>query len=180
MKAYNLLLSRLWPMSVIEKRPYRYACVVGAAAGLVSAVIGASVACLLWTTLPREILGPSAAADMSKIRQWNMLLMGVFFIPFWEMFIAQLLPLELAKMARFNDAACVALGAVVFGAGHYLNGGLGHGICSAISGALFSTGYMAMRACGYLPAFWTSYVAHAVNNFLLFFVVPLVISSSDQ
>lgn len=180
MEAHNLLLSRFWPMSVIEKRPYRYACLVGVTAGLVSAIIGASVACLLWATLPREILGPSAAADMSKIGQWGMLLIGVFFVPFWETLIAQLLPLELGKMARFNDAACVALGAVVFGAGHFLNGGLGHGISSVISGTLFSIGYMAMRACGYLPAFWTSYVAHAVNNFLLLFVVPLVISSSDQ
>lgn len=180
MEAYNLLLSRLWPVSLIEKRPYRYACLVGVPVGLVSAIIGASVAGLLWTTLPREILGPSAAADMSKTGQWNMLLMGVFLMPFWETLMAQLLPLELGKMARFNDAACVALGAVVFGAGHYLNGGLGHGICSTISGALFSTGYMAMRACGYLPAFWTSYVAHAINNSLLLFVVPLVISSSDQ
>lgn len=175
-----MLLSRLWPMSVIEKRPYRYASVVGVAVGLLSAIVGASVACLLWANLPRETLGPSAAADMSKIGQWNMLLMGVFFVPFWETFIAQLLPLELGKMAGFNDAACAALGAVVFGAGHYLNGGLGHGICSTISGALFSTGYITMRACGYLPAFWTSYVAHAANNFLLLFVVPLVISSSDQ
>ncbi|MYM73818.1 hypothetical protein GTP56_16625 [Duganella sp. FT134W] len=82
MEAYNLLLSRLWPVSVIEKRPYRYACLVGVPVGLVSAIIGASVAGLLWTTLPREILGPSAAADMSKTGQWNMLLMGVFLMPF--------------------------------------------------------------------------------------------------
>jgi membrane protease YdiL (CAAX protease family) len=90
-----------------------------------------------------------------------------------------LLPLELAKKIGFDDKACIAVGALVFGVGHYLNGGLGHGLCAAISGALFATSYVTMRPWGYLPAFWASYVAHALNNFLVLYVAPLAFPSLD-
>jgi hypothetical protein len=139
----------------------------------VSAVFGAVAISLMLGLLPREMLGQSAAATLLNAGTLGTLLLGVLLIPFWETFIAQLLPLELAKWIGFNDKACVAVGAIVFGVGHYLNGGLGHGLCAAIGGALFATGYMTMRPWGYFPAFWASYVAHALNNFLFLYVVPL-------
>jgi hypothetical protein len=161
-------------MPVIERQPYRYALWVGVGIGLVSAVSVALVANLLQALLPRTILGPSATTDFANFDTWSMLLVGVFLIPFGETFIAQLLPLELGKLAGFNDVTCIAIGAMAFGAGHYLNGGLAHGVCSAIAGTLFATGYMAMRPLGYFPAFWASFVAHALNNFAFLFVIALI------
>ena len=161
-------------MPMIAKQPYRFAFLVGVGIGLVSTVLGALIANLLQALLPPEISGPSAAAYLADFGPWSLLLIGVFLIPFGETFFAQLLPLELGKLIGFNDAACIALGAIAFGAGHYLNGGLAHGVCSAIAGGLFATGYMAMRPCGYFPAFWASFVAHALNNFLFLFVIALV------
>ncbi len=161
-------------MPVIERQPYRYALGVGVGIGLLGTVSVALVAYLLQLLLPRTILGPSAATAFANFGPWSMLLMGVFLIPFVETFIAQLLPLELGRLARLNDVTCIALGAMAFGAGHYMSGGLAHGVCSATAGALFATGYMAMRPWGYFPAFWASFVAHALNNFIFLFVIALI------
>ncbi|NYE63384.1 hypothetical protein FHW58_004614 [Duganella sp. 1224] len=171
MQLYHLILSRRWPLSLIESRPYRSALLLGAGTGLLSASLGATVACLLQALLPRQILGPSAAAALANLAPWSLLVMGGFLIPLWETCAAQWLPLEMGRLAGFNDIACVALAAMVFGAGHYLNGGLAHGVCAAIAGALFATAYLVMRPCGYLPAFWASFVAHAVNNLLLLLIL---------
>lgn len=177
MSTYNLIFAKLGPTSQVENRPYRFASLVGACIGVVSSGLGVIAISLMLVLLPREILGQSAAVSLSSVGTLGVLFLGVFFIPFLETFIAQLLPLELAKRIGFNDKACVAVGAIVFGLGHYLNGGLGHGLCAAIAGALFATGYVTMRPWGYFPAFWASYVAHALNNLLIFYVVPVVFPS---
>lgn len=46
-----------------------------------------------------------------------------------------------------------------------------------MAGALFTTGYVTMRPWGYVPAFWASYVAHALNNLLILYAVPFVFPS---
>jgi len=173
MQAYNLILARLWPVSVIQRQPYRFASLFGVCVGLVSSASAIVAATLLIGMFQGEELGSSAGAFLSSFGPWSLFLMGVVFIPFWETFTGQLLPLEIGRAIGFNDAACAALGATIFGAGHYLNGGFAHGLCSALVGGILSTGYMTMRPWGYLPAFWTSYVAHAVNNFLALFLIPL-------
>lgn len=177
MSTYNLFFAKLGPISQVGARPYRFASLIGVNLGVVSAVLGMVAISLMSGLLPREILGQSAAAPLSNVGTLGILLLGVFLIPFCETFTAQLLPLELAKMIGFRNSACIAVGAIVFGVGHYLNGGLGHGLCATIGGALFATGYMAMRPWGYFPAFWASYIAHSLNNFLLLYMVPLAFPS---
>jgi len=177
MSTYNLIFAKLGPTSQVGNRPYRFAALVGACIGIVSTVLGVIAISLMLVLLPKEILGQSAAAFLSSFGTLGVLFLGVFFIPFLETFIAQLLPLELAKMIGFDDKACVAIGAITFGVGHYLNGGLAHGLCTAMAGALFTAGYMTMRPWGYFPAFWASYVAHALNNLLLLYAVPFVFPS---
>lgn len=173
MRTPDLIFAKPRPISQVEARPYRYAALVGAGIGVLSAGLGVVAASVLMSLLPREIAGKSAADFISAMSGAAVLLWGVFLIPLWETFIAQLLPLELARKIGFNDTACILVGTLLFGAGHYLNGGLGHGLCALISGALFSTGYMTMRPWGYLPAVWASYIAHALNNSLFLYAVPL-------
>ncbi|MES2162189.1 MAG: hypothetical protein V4476_13610 [Pseudomonadota bacterium] len=177
MSTYNLIFAKLGPTSQVGNRPYRFASLVGACIGGVSTVLGVIAISLMLVLLPKEIFGQSAAAFLSSVGTLGVLFLGVFFIPFLETFLAQLLPLELAKMIGLDDKACVAVGAIVFGVGHYLNGGLAHGLCAAMAGALFTTGYVTMRPWGYFPAFWASYVAHALNNLLILYAVPFVFPS---
>ncbi|MRW85490.1 CPBP family intramembrane metalloprotease [Pseudoduganella sp. FT26W] len=173
MRTYNLIYAKLGPASRVAARPYRFALLVGACTGIASTVLALCAIGLMLAFLPHESLGESAAAGLSHLGPVMTLLTGVVLVPLWETLIAQLLPLELARRLGFNDCVCIALGAVVFASGHYLNGGLGHGIGSLVAGALFSTGYMAMRPWGYFPAFWASYIAHALNNCLFLYLVPL-------
>jgi hypothetical protein len=170
MQAYHLILARFYPRAAVEGRPYRFATLVGVCMGLVSTVLGALIAYLLLTFVPKETLGASAAASLGRLGPWGLAVIGIIFAPLWETLIAQLLPVEMGKLIGFQDISCIVLGAILFGAGHYLNGGLAHGICAAIAGAIFTTAYLTMRPWGYFPAFWASYVAHALNNLLLILI----------
>lgn len=110
MQAYNLILARLWPVSVIQRQPYRFASLFGVCVGLVSSASGIVAATLLIGMFKGEDLGSSAGAFLSSFAPWSLFLMGVVFIPFWETFTGQLLPLEIGRAIGFNDAACAALG----------------------------------------------------------------------
>ncbi|WP_317201773.1 type II CAAX prenyl endopeptidase Rce1 family protein [Janthinobacterium sp.] len=169
----NFIFSKPGEISKAEAQPYRSAFLVGMRLGIVSTVLEVLAISLILVLLPKETAGQSAAAFLSNVGPLGIFFLGVLLIPFWEAFIAQLLPLELVKMMGFGDKACIAVGALVFAAGHYLNGGVGHGLCAAIGGGVFASAYMAMRPCGYFPAFWASYVAHAFNNVLFLYLVPL-------
>jgi hypothetical protein len=174
MSTYNLIFDRFVPLSKVEKRPYRYAAFVGSSIGVMSAVLGTLAIALIVAILPREMLGQSAAAGLSKVGTAGLFLLAVLLIPFWETFIGQLLPIEVARGLGLSEKSCIAVGAVIFAGGHYLNGGLAHGLCAAIGGALFSTGYVSMRSWGYFPAFFASYFAHVTNNFVVLYAVPLI------
>lgn len=177
MSTYNRVFARLWSTSQVDSRPYRFASLVGACIGVVSAASAVVAINMMLVLLPRETIGPSAAVSLSSFSTLAVFLLGVLLVPFGETLIAQLLPLELARSIGFKDAACIAVGGIVFGVGHYWNGGLGHGLCASIGGALFALSYVTMRPWGYFPAFWASYVAHALNNLLLLYAAPVVFPS---
>lgn len=177
MSTYNLVFAKLWPTSQVDSRPYRFASLVGACIGVVSAASALVVISTMLVLLPRETLGPSAAATLASLSTLAVFFLGVLIIPFGETLVAQLFPLELARSIGFKDSACIIVGGVVFGVGHYLNGGLGHGIGASIGGALFALSYVTMRPWGYFPAFWASYVAHALNNVLMLYAVPVIFQS---
>lgn len=172
MHIYNVIFARLRPIADVEIRPYRSASIVGFYTGVADFILATICVSMMLRIFSKEMLGQSAAASLSNLRPLELLFLGVFLIPFIETFTAQLLPLELAKKIGFKDSGCIGFGAALFGMGHYLNGGLGHGVCAAVGGALFSTAYLAMRPWGCFPALWASYCAHALNNFLVLYMLP--------
>ena len=177
MLTYNVIFTRVAPVGQVGQHRYRVATLIGASVGIVSSILTMIFVSLMFSLLPREYLGQSAASSLSGVSSLGMFSLGVLFIPFWETFIGQLVPLELAKTIGFGEKACIVVGSTVFAAGHFLNGGLAHGASAAIGGALFSISYIAMRPWGYLPAFWASDIAHVTNNFLGLFVIAEIFPS---
>lgn len=175
MPSFTTMLARMAFPHPTRHSPYRYATFVGVRLGIFNAVTAAIAINLMLALFPLEKLGPSAAAFISNYNTLGVFFLGVIFIPFFETFIAQLLPLELARGVGLNDRACIATGAALFGFTHYLNGGIAHGICATIGGAVFSMAYIKIRPWGYMPSYWASSIAHGTNNFLIFFVAPLIL-----
>ncbi len=150
--------------------PYMFAMLSGGCIGIASSLAGLLCLLILETLLPKALWGPSAAAFLADSSAIVLFFQAVLLTPFIETFIAQLLPLEITRGLGLGPAACIAIVSALWGLGHYLNGGLAHGISAALGGAFFSTAYMLMRAHGYLPACLSSYSAHMTHNFLLLFV----------
>ena len=174
MSAYDMFFSKRWPASKVDSQPYRFALFVGSIIGIASAVLGILFISTILLLFSPEVLGPSAAAYLSSLNPVALFFYGVLIVPCWETLIAQLFPIELAKRVGLNEPACIIICAVIFGLGHYINGGIGHGLGTLIGGALFALSYVIVRPWGYLPAFWASYTAHSLNNMLLLFVVPVI------
>lgn len=177
MSAYDLIFSKRWPASQVDSQPYRFAFFAGTVIGTTSAVLGVVGISLMLILFNPEVLGPSAAAHLSSLDPVALFFYGVLITPFVETLIAQLLPMELAKSLGLDELACVIIGAIIFGSGHYVNGGIGHGIGGLIAGVLFTLSYVIMRPWGYLPAFWASYTAHSLNNMLMLYAVPVIFPS---
>ena len=177
MSAYDLLFAMRWPPPLVDSNPYRFASLVGTFVSLVSVICSVVIISVMVLLLPKEIFGPSAARSLSSQSAVVVFFLAVLFVPLYETLIAQLIPLELSRLARLNDLGCILIGGAVFGLGHYLNGGVLHGISALLAGSLFSLSYMILRPWGYLPAFWASYVAHAAHNGLMLYAVPAIFPS---
>lgn len=176
MSAYDLVFAKRWPTLLVDSNPYRFASLVGASVSLVS-VVSSVVIISVVLLLPKETIGPSAAASLSSQSAFVVFFLVVLFVPLYETLIAQLIPLELSRLARLNDLGCILVAGAVFGLGHYLNGGVLHGISALLGGSLFAFSYMILRPWGYLPAFWASYVAHVTHNGLMLYAVPFIFPS---
>ena len=177
MSVYNLFFSKRWPPSQVESQPYRFALFVGSIIGIASVVLVIVVIGPILILFSPEARGPSAAAYISGLSPVVLFFYGVLIVPCWETLIAQLFPIELAKRLGFNETACIVICAIIFGFGHYINGGIGHGLGTLIGGALFALSYVILRPWGYLPAFWASYTAHSLNNMWLLFLLPVIFPS---
>lgn len=177
MSVYDLVFARRWPTRMVDSNPYRFASFVGVYVSLVSVVCSVVIVSIMVVQLPKETLGPSAAANLSSQSPVVVFFSAVLFLPLYETLIAQLIPLELSRLARLNDLGCILVGGAVFGLGHYLNGGVLHGISALLGGSLFALSYMILRPWGYLPAFWASYMAHAAHNGLMLYAVPAILPS---
>jgi membrane protease YdiL (CAAX protease family) len=177
MSAYDWVFAKRWPTFVVDSKPYRFASLVGVVVSLVSVVFSVVIISVMMLLLPKETIGHSAAANLSSQGTFIVFFLAVLFVPLYETLIAQLIPLELSRLARLNDLGCIVVGGAVFGLGHYLNGGLLHGISALLGGSLFALSYIILRPWGYLPAFWASYVAHAAHNGLMLYAVPAIFPS---
>jgi hypothetical protein len=147
----------------------------GCCFGVASALVGMLCLAMMEAFLPKALWGTSAAASIAGLSNGGLFFVAVLWIPFFETFIGQLLPIEVSRRIGLNRVFCVLVSAATFALGHYLNGGLAHGISTFFGGAIFSSAYMTMRAYGYWPAYLSSCTAHMTHNCLFLFVVPLLI-----
>ncbi|MDR7270158.1 hypothetical protein J2X20_002816 [Pelomonas saccharophila] len=132
----------------------------------------ASLAAVL---LPEGWFGESAAKSIGEQGPWRFLVFGVLFGPAWETLIGQCAPVELLRRLRAPPLACVITSAGVFGAAHWMGGGLGHGLSTLVSGSVFALAYWLCRPAGFWCASTAAYVAHAAHNCLTWFVLgPLL------
>ena len=177
MSAYDLVFAKRWPTLLVDSNPYRVASLVGASVSVVSTVSSVVIISVMPLLLPKETLGPSAATGLLSQNAFVVFLLAVLFVPLFETLIAQLMPLELSRLAKLNDLGCILIGGAVFGLGHYVNGGVLHGISALLAGSLFALSYVTLRPWGYLPAFCASYVAHAAHNGLMLYAVPIIFPS---
>ena len=65
----------------------------------------------------------------------------------------------------------------MFGVGHYLNGGLLHGLVTFSVGILLAILYMLLRGNGAASSFVGVATAHALNNAILLYVLATLFPS---
>ncbi len=147
---------------------------MGASLSLVSVSATLLTFGFLVLSLGRERLGPNAAAEILNRPEPWLFFSAVLVIPAIETVVAQMVLIELMRWIRTPATLCVLISAAVFGFGHYVNGGLGHGVVSFVGGLVFSYGYIAQRANSFGDAFACAWCAHACHNFIvLYLVMPL-------
>lgn len=158
-------------MALSGKRPRLEAAGIGTVLGLFNTAFTLAVVAGVQHVLPVNQWGKSAAAHLFHMGPISIFFLAVVFTPLFETLIGQLMPIECARRLRATKVVCIILGGAVFGLGHYLNGGILHGIASFFAGTVFSFGYVMQRSAGLGPAFIVSATAHAVHNATLLFVL---------
>lgn len=124
--------------------------------------------------LPPEILGKSAgAAFIAGSALWWQIFFIVFLGPVFETLNTQSFLLELLRLLQCRTVLATVICSFFFGLGHYLNGGLGHGITAALAGTVFAYAYLSRRRLGMATAFCTTAVAHMINNALAFTLIAI-------
>lgn len=159
----------------VETKPLVGAGLLGSLLGLVGTLVSMLFIGTMLALLPREQWGNSAAAGLTGLSQGAFFFVAVVFTPMLETVMGQVMPIEFARRFGANWAVCILASAIVFGFGHYWNGGLVHGISAFLGGAVFASGYVAVRRVGFWSGLIAAYIAHATQNAMLLFVVaPLV------
>jgi membrane protease YdiL (CAAX protease family) len=135
--------------------------------GLLAFAVTLGTGWMATAVLPSDVLGKSATTQLltESSMLWQILFI-VFIGPPFETLIAQWFPLELLRRWHCGVAVSIGLSSAVFGIGHYVNGGFGHGITAAAAGAVFAYAYLFRRNEGAGRAFSTAALAHMMNNTL--------------
>jgi membrane protease YdiL (CAAX protease family) len=158
----------------LERRRYRSALALGTCLGVAGTLCVLCVSTVVLQFFPPELWGHSAADGLARLTPVGVFLAAVIYAPVVETVLGQVLPIEAAHRLGAPPLACVLLSALVFACGHYLNGGLAHGMTSFFSGMLFACAYVNMRWAGIAPAVLAAATAHAVQNgTVLFLIGPL-------
>ena len=157
--------------SILPTETRRNPWAMGALLSLVSVSAAIVTFGLLVLLIGREGIGPSAGAEiLARPEPW-LFLLAVLVIPAIETVVAQLVLIELLRWIRTPATLCVVVSAAVFGLGHYVNGGLGHGVVSFVAGLVFSYGYLAQRAESLGNAYACAWCTHACHNFIFLYMV---------
>lgn len=163
-----------WP-SLLGRRPWAACLGLGLSTPLLSLPASLGVAAAAAALLPQGWFGESAARSIGGWGNGGFLLIGVLLAPTWETLIGQCLPVELLRHLRVAPLACVIASGTLFGAAHWLGGGLGHGLSTFTSGTVFALAYWLCRPAGFWHASTAAYAAHAMHNVLAWFaIMPLL------
>ena len=88
--------------------------------------------------------------------------------------MGQLAPIELLRRLKAPAPLSLAVSALLFGFGHYHNGGFAHGLTSLAAGVFFAIAYLAFRTRSVPQAFACAWCCHASHNFLfLYLIAPI-------
>ena len=129
---------------------------------------------MLHATLGRDGLGPSAARELLSAREPWLFIAAVLVTPAVETLIGQLAPIELLRRLKAPAALSLAFSALLFGFGHYHNGGFWHGLTSFAAGVVFAFAYLAFRPRSVPQAFACAWCCYASHNFLfLYLIAPI-------
>lgn len=150
--------------SLRERHPYRAALALGSGLGPLGLLCAFVAYKLAGFFLPPELWGSSAASGLASLGPAGMVFMAVVYAPLLETLLAQCLPIEIARRLGAGPLLCVLPSALLFGFGHYVNGGLLHGITSFCTGLVLASAYMALRRAGAGPACLAAASAHVVQN----------------
>ena len=129
------------------------------------------VGAVLYATLGSDGVGPSAAGALLSAREPWLFIAAILVVPTLETLVGQLAPIELLRRLKASAVLSVVGSALLFGLGHYLNGGLGHGITSFAAGLVFAIAYLSFRAQSASTAFACAWCCHASHNLLFLYVI---------
>jgi hypothetical protein len=157
----------------LSRRPIHGACALGPVLAVFSLALSWLTLALLHVVLPRSYWGPSAAAGLGGLPSATLFLVAVLPVPLVETFIGQVLPIEMARRLGFGSGVQILASAVLFGAGHFLNGGLAHGATTFSAGLVFAFGYVLARPNGFRSAALAAWTTHATHNVVLLLMMQV-------
>ncbi len=134
--------------------------------GAISFVAIILTMCAVKFLLPVELRGLHAGREVFNFGLAMQIFMCVVSGPILETIMVQLPLVEILRRFSVRPIACIGIGSAIWGLGHYLNGGIAHGVSALTGGAMFTFVYLRYRAGGVGPAFWMTVCAHASNNAL--------------
>ncbi|MBC3833299.1 CPBP family intramembrane metalloprotease [Undibacterium amnicola] len=154
----------------VTVRPIRGVILLGFILAVGSLLLSGMTYAGLSLILPLSAWGDSAGKQIFGQSDWVIFFVGVLYIPLLETLLAQVLPIEIIRRVGGGSVACIVVSALLFGGGHYLNGGLAHGLTTLSGGLVFAFAYVFARPHGFWAAFISACTAHIVHNFFLLFV----------
>jgi len=137
------------------------------AVGICSSVIAIAWGFGLEYFVPENRWGDSAASGLASMSVAVVFVYGVIFAPLFETLVGQALPIELAKKFTDSKAIMIAVSGAVFGIGHYINGGVVHGLTALLHGSFFASSFVVARKGGFQYGFASAALTHAVHNAIL-------------
>lgn len=164
-------------MEIVSKRPILGAIALGAATACVTSVVAMLAIYLFQHILPQRFWGQSAGADVFNQPAVAVFFDAVIFFPLFETIIGQVIPIEIVRRFGSNRGLWVFISALVFGGGHYLNGGPLHGLVAFSVGIVFASLYVVLRRNGPGSSFVGVATAHILHNAILLYILATIFPS---
>ncbi|MDM5181099.1 CPBP family glutamic-type intramembrane protease [Massilia sp. DJPM01] len=139
---------------------------------LLSSTLGGVTAVLLAEIMSPEKFGENAGRAIFATNSLvKIFLSAIIFTPPIETFLVQTIPIEVIRRITVRTAPPILFSTALFSIGHYLNGGLMHGLITLVTGAILSTLYLTLRKHGALISSLSVIVAHSLHNLIILIFV---------